>query len=202
MNQEPSQDEQLTALAQRAAAGDQSALEPLCFLLLPRVRNLVRYLVRGDRDVDDLTQDALVAILRGLGTYRGQGAFRSWADRVVSRSVFATRKRASLTLVSTEVVEPVATGVSSRADAYSMRRQMVEQLDRLPPGQRHALVLHHVLGLTASEVAEELSVPLETVRSRLRLGRQRLREHFAPNEPASTCSPHTAPPNKGISRHG
>ena len=200
MKSEVSHEEQLTTLAQRAAAGEVSALESLCELLLPRVRNLVRYLVRGDRDVDDLTQDALVAILRGIGGYGGQGAFRSWADRVVSRSVFASRKRAQIRVVSSEVVELAAPEGGANSEQYTMRRQMVEQLDRLPEAQRHALVLHHVMGLTANEVAAELAVPVETVRSRLRLGRERLRAFFAC--PPESQAPREAAAGEERSGHG
>jgi RNA polymerase sigma-70 factor (ECF subfamily) len=53
---------------------------------------------------------------------------------------------------------------------------VVRLLDRLPLEQRHALVLHHVLEMTVSEIAKELDTPVETVRSRLRLARNKLRE--------------------------
>src|SRR5690242_9566763 len=72
-----------------AARGDRAAAQSLCAELLPRVRNLVRYLVRGDSDVDDIAQDALIAVLRGLGSYRGEGTFKSWVDRIVARTTFA-----------------------------------------------------------------------------------------------------------------
>src|SRR3954470_13400032 len=76
-----------------AARGDRAAAEALCRELLPRVRNLVRYLLRGDSRVDDVAQEALIAVLRGLGTFRGEGRFESWVDRVVARTTFATIRR-------------------------------------------------------------------------------------------------------------
>ncbi|HWZ93510.1 MAG TPA: sigma factor-like helix-turn-helix DNA-binding protein, partial [Polyangiaceae bacterium] len=48
-------------------------------------------------------------------------------------------------------------------------------LSVLPPEQERAVVLHHVIGLEVSEVAEHQGVPTETARSRLRLGMQKLR---------------------------
>src|SRR5262245_38204484 len=48
------------ALAEAAARGDRKAAEALLRALLPRVRNLVRYFVRGDAEVDDISQEALV----------------------------------------------------------------------------------------------------------------------------------------------
>jgi RNA polymerase sigma-70 factor (ECF subfamily) len=61
------------------------------------------------------------------------------------------------------------------ADSYAARREAVWLLDQLPDEQRHALVLHHVLGMTVPEISEESKIPFETIRSRLRLGKQRLR---------------------------
>jgi RNA polymerase sigma-70 factor (ECF subfamily) len=58
---------------------------------------------------------------------------------------------------------------------------MARALDTLPFEQRHALVLHHVLEMSVPEVAEEMRAPIETVRSRLRLGRVRLRELLSPS---------------------
>jgi RNA polymerase sigma-70 factor (ECF subfamily) len=69
---------------------------------------------------------------------------------------------------------------ASEPDEYLARRRVVEALDLLPFEQRHALVLHHVLELSVPEVAEEMQAPVETVRSRLRLGRLRLREILSP----------------------
>ena len=184
MNQERLSDDELSALARAAASRDAAASEKLFMELLPRVRNLVRYLVRGDRDVDDLTQEALLMILRGVATYRGEGAFRSWTDRIVARSVFARARRVKLVVFeedwSNEVAHVDADEASTQSpDTYTLRRQLVSALDRIPQPQRDALVLHHALGLSVAEVAEELDTPEETVRSRLRLGKARLREHLS-----------------------
>ena len=60
-------------------------------------------------------------------------------------------------------------------ESYASRRELIKQLDELSYDQRHALVLHHVLGMSVPEIAEHLTVPFETVRSRLRLGQTALR---------------------------
>jgi RNA polymerase sigma-70 factor, ECF subfamily len=168
----------LSELANQAKGGDPTATERLFLQLLPRVRNLVRYLVRGDRDVDDLSQDALVMILKGMHGYRADGPFRAWVDRVVARSVFAALKRraASPAVIERDGQTAMTEGVSAAGhEAYCMRRKLVEGLDLLPEAQRAALVLHYVMGLTIPEAAAELGVAEETVRSRLRLAKDRLR---------------------------
>src|SRR6266545_2516131 len=76
-----------------AIAGDRRALEVVVGRLLPRVRNLIRYLVRGDADADDIAQEALVAVVRGLPSFRGEGSLEAWADRVAVRETFACLRR-------------------------------------------------------------------------------------------------------------
>jgi RNA polymerase sigma-70 factor (ECF subfamily) len=168
----------IDARVRAAAAGDRAAARELLTALLPRARNLVRYLVRGDADVDDLAQDGLVAVLRGLSTFRGEAPFEAWADRVVARATFAglrrdRRERSERVQAEPELRER---DVPTTPDEYAERRRLVALLDALPLEQRHALVLHHVVGMSVPEVAEEANCPAETIRSRLRLGRTRLRE--------------------------
>jgi RNA polymerase sigma-70 factor, ECF subfamily len=160
-----------------AIAGDRRALEAVVSRLLPRLRNLVRYLVRGDADADDIAQEAIVAVVRGLPSYRGNGSLESWADRVAVRETFACLRRArrardriDRSADLTAVPHP-----GGGPDAYAERRRTALLLDELPDEQRHAVVLHHVLGLSVPEIALEMSAPMETVRSRLRIGIGRLR---------------------------
>jgi RNA polymerase sigma-70 factor (ECF subfamily) len=168
------------------------AVESLLLELLPRVRNLVRYLVRGDADVEDISQEALIALLHGLPTYRGDGHLRSWADRVVARTTFAWLRRRrynrSPQLEEPEALVSVASD-DAPPDEYVHRHHLVLLLDRLPNEQRHALVLHHVLEMSVPEIAAELGIPFETVRSRLRLGRAALRTLAADEESEENTAP-------------
>jgi len=157
-----------------AASGDRAATQALCKEILPRVRNLVRYLVRGDNHVDDAAQEALIAIVRGLPTYRGEGAFTAWVDRIVARTTFATLRR--LRGKQEEIAVEAEGEAPAVGEAYVLRRQVVAELDRLAPEQREALVLHFSIGMTVPEIAEMTGAPFETVRSRIRLGKVALRD--------------------------
>ena len=152
--------------------------------MLPRARNLVRFLVRGDAEVDDIVQDALVIMLERLGSYRGEAPLERWADGVVMRVTLHHLRRLRRRLrrfVSRppDELEAQADGMvpAPALRSYAARREVIAALDRLPYKQRHALVLHHVLGMTVHEVASELGVPHETLHSRLRAGMQRLRRN-------------------------
>lgn len=175
--------------ARAAALGDRPAQEALLRELLPRIRNLVRYLVRGDADVDDIAQKALIAVLKGLPSYRGEGKLTSWADRITARETFAHLAHERAERRARDVREPpelyAVPSPGARPDEYLLRREVVRVLDELPAEQRHALVLHHVVGLSVPELAAELEVPAETARSRLRLGMKKLRERLGPDADAA-----------------
>ena len=162
----------------RAANGDRAAAQALLSELLPRVRNLVRYLVWSDADADDVVQLVLVELLRAFGNYRGEGSLNSFVDRITVRvALHFVRKRRSEKQRSSPLSPELhlVSALHDGPDDYTMRRQLVHYLDELPEGQRQAVVLHHVLGQSVPELAESLQVPFETARSRLRLGMERLR---------------------------
>lgn len=167
---------------QAAAAGEPEALEALCRAVLPRIRNLVRFLVRGDADVDDLAQDGMIEVLRALPSFRGESAFTTWADRIVVRTTLHSQRRARARAAQLRVVElertALGTHVQADGSSYMARRQLVRVLDTLPDEQRRVLVLHHVVGMSVPEVAEALAVPFDTAKSRIRLGMAKLRKEL------------------------
>jgi RNA polymerase sigma-70 factor (ECF subfamily) len=164
-----------------AAGGDRRAAQALLSELLPRARNLIRYLVRGDGDVDDIAQESLIALARGFAGFRGEGKLSSWADRIVVRTTFAYLRRLRRDQAMQSDAgqgQPELLAVphpDAQPDEYAERRELVKLLDGVPDQQRHALVLHFVVGASVPEIAVELAIPEETVRSRLRLGKARLR---------------------------
>ncbi len=139
------------------------------------MRNLVRYLVRGDGEVDDIAQQALIAILQGLPSFRGDAPVERWADRITARVTFRHlrlgRRRGALVVLSDP--EPEA-AVDERSE-WDRRRDLVRLLDALPQEQRDALVLHHLVGLTTPELADWMEVSVDTAKSRLRLGMEKVR---------------------------
>lgn len=178
------------ALAEAAAKGDRRAAEGLLRALMPRIRNLVRYFVRGDAEVDDIAQEAMVAVLRGLGGFRGDGAVQAWADRIVVRAVFAHIRRTRVAEKRHVEYTPDLVPVSNDQNTHGFlaRRRAVRALDEVPDDQRQVLVMHHVVGLGVREIAEELQIPFETVRSRLRLGMARLRNAVGTEDEPSVRS--------------
>jgi RNA polymerase sigma-70 factor (ECF subfamily) len=157
-----------------AIAGEGWAVEELLLRVAPRVRNLARYLTRGDDEADDVAQDALSIVYRKLSSYRREGAFNSWVDRIVLHTALSY-KRTSGRRGETPLEEDEMAQAAEPIGDYLMRRTMAKALDALPNDQRHALVLHYIMELSVPEISAELGARQETVRSRLRLGRSKLR---------------------------
>jgi RNA polymerase sigma-70 factor (ECF subfamily) len=164
------------AAAQR---GDGEAMRRLVLVWQPRVRNLVRYLVRGDDQVDDLSQQALLTALEKLPAYRGEGRIEAWLDGIVLRVTLREMRRFRL-LRSREVehIDDRYRGESSEGLRYQDRRKLVAALDQVPDKQRSVLIMHHVLGMSLPEIASFEQIPEETARSRLRNGMTQLRTSF------------------------
>lgn len=160
-----------------AAQGDRQAAQALLSELLPRVRNLVRYLMWSDADADDVVQVVLVELLKSFGSYRGEGSLTAFTDRITVRVALhhVRKRRTEKARISPLSPELHLVNQSEGPDDYTLRRQTARYLDQLPEEQRQAVVLHHVIGQSVPELAETLEVPFETARSRLRLGMEKLR---------------------------
>jgi RNA polymerase sigma-70 factor (ECF subfamily) len=168
-------------------AGDERAGAALLGELLPRVRNLTRTFLGSDAEVDDVAQQVLIQVVQSMATFRAEGSLQSWVNRITVRTALTharkRRARAARDLPLADLPwggEAISEGSTAERgagwDAYHQRRLAVKMLDRLPVEQRSVIVMHHMLGLSVQEIAEEETISFETVRSRLRLGMSKLRE--------------------------
>ena len=144
---------------------------------LPWIRRRLRSLFPPHLDLDELEQKVLLNVLRSLPSYRGEGSLRAWVDSITLRVGLSHARRVR---ARERREQALAEGLGDfqqplPSEAYFTRRQVQGLLSVLPPEQERAVVLHHVIGLEVSEVAEHQGVPTETARSRLRLGMQKLR---------------------------
>ena len=167
------------ALVQRVLAEDAAAQGELLERLLPHLRVVSRAILRNPADVDDGVQVALMRVLEGLPSYRGDSSLVRWARRVASRACLRLREQNQRRL---SVVEPSdethgAAGLPPAEPSLGegLPRHVAEYLERLPQAQREALVLRHVLDHTVAEIAEIVGAPVDTVKSRLLYARRSMR---------------------------
>jgi RNA polymerase sigma-70 factor (ECF subfamily) len=178
----PRQDD-LLSVASAANAGDPRAINTLVLHVGGGMLKTVRKVLGpGHADVEDVTQDAVLALLSSLSGFRGECTVAHFAHRVALLTALAARRRQRTRdrwtepEVSPESM-PEEGNRSPLARAISARRRglVFQLLDELSEPMAEALALHFVLGYTVEEIAESLGVPANTVWSRLRLGKQALR---------------------------
>ena len=119
----------------------------------------------------DCVQDAFISAFRRAGSYRGDAAVTTWLHRIVVNACLDRLRRDRPTTPLPER-EP-ADGQDQHASAET-RLDVREALDRLPEGQRLALVLVDMHGLSVAEAAIVLEVAEGTVKSRCSRGREAL----------------------------
>lgn len=144
-----------------------------------RLHTLCRRILGNDADADDALQEALIAIARGLaaGRFDGRASFGTWAYRVTTNACLDELRRRGRRpdVPGDEHLERLAPDGSTGIESAAAARLDVEAaLTRLPPDFRAAVVLRDLCGLDYAEIAEILSIPSGTVRSRIARGRAAL----------------------------
>jgi RNA polymerase sigma-70 factor (ECF subfamily) len=141
----------------------------------------VAYRLTGDHDdAQDLVQEVLLRVRRGLATFR-PGSLEAWLSRITTNAfldeVRRRARRPSIRLVEEdEHALPASPGADEAARAAGLPDDIQAALGALPDEYRVAVVLCDVVGLSYGEIADALDVPVGTVRSRIHRGRAQLRE--------------------------
>ncbi len=163
-------------LVVKTQGGDVASLEMLARRWQPK---LLRHAIRLTRDAEagaDVTQDAWVAIVRGLGRLKDPATFRAWAYRIVTRKTSDwIRKRVRRRRLSDRAAAEPSPAAALPADSTGEVGQLRKALAALPADRRALLAMFYVEGLTVGEIAEALSIPSGTVKSRLFHARNVLR---------------------------
>jgi len=142
----------------------------------------VSYRLCGNHDdAQDLVQEVLVRVQRGLVTYQ-PGSLEGWLSRIATNAflddVRRRKRRPADVMPEFDMLERVAPA-SAAADEQlaidALPEHIQDALRGLPPDYRAAVVLCDVVGLPYEEIAEATGVPVGTVRSRIHRGRARLR---------------------------
>lgn len=167
-------------LVLRCQDGDADALRDLVTRWQPRLGRFAWRLTAEREAARDITQDAWLAIVRGLSRLDDPARFRSWAYRVVrNKCADWTRRRVVEQRAERDVRGSGALGSGDRlneTDSAGELRRMREALTRLPDEQRAMLSLHYLDGMSVAEIAGVLDVPLGTVKSRMHHARNCLKQ--------------------------
>jgi len=145
---------------------------------------LARYLRRFVDDVhlaEDLLQETLIRISKGLGTFEGRSSLKTWAFSVATRTAIDHSRSSRARTEIEEMDEPGALPASDaeideRLVIAEMNSCVREVIDSLPPDYRAAILLHDLEGLTAAETAGILGTSVATAKIRIHRARARLKK--------------------------
>lgn len=176
----------LEVLAQRAIAGESEAASQLLRGVLPAVRSACRALLGPSHsELDDAVQNALIAFHRALPSYRFDCSVLHYAIRITFRTIHGFRRRLRLfadrfrLAADDSELNDVRAPLSADAAVLAERSEALRRLMiKLPPVQAEALLLHVALEYPMAEVAAISGVPVNTVKTRLRLAKDSLRRRI------------------------
>ena len=162
----------LSRLAQAAAAGDEQALHAFIETAYEQVRRLCAALV-DPQSAGDLAQETLLKAIRALPDYRADASARTWLLAIARHTCLdelrSRYRRHPNTDPTTHRNRPIPT-----ANDPSENLIVADLLDRLQPDQRTAFVLTQIIGLNYHEAAQICDCPTGTIRSRVARARAHL----------------------------
>jgi RNA polymerase sigma-70 factor (ECF subfamily) len=174
-----------------------------------RIYNLAWRMLSNAADVEDVTQDVLLQVVRKLDTFRGEADLSTWLHRVTVNAALTHRRKqapqrareASTSVRHLEDSGQPASPVScwgAAPDRQLISNEMRECIEKairgLPQMYRDPFVLSDIEGLPNAEIGELLGLSLPAVKSRLHRARLLLREALGPHceearRPGDACRP-------------
>lgn len=178
------------ALMERIVAQDEGAFAEVYERYSPQAFGLaVRIL--GERGLaEEVLQEVFVSVWKGAARFDGtRGSVRSWLlTQIHHRAVDVVRREeAERRRTTTSTIESTARGpddIVEEGFLVARRAQVRDALATLPDGHRQVLELAYFGGLTQTEVATRIGVPLGTVKSRTLAAMRRLRDRLTEQDPA------------------
>src|SRR5712691_6294461 len=172
-------------LIRQMVAGDREAFARFYDRYAPLVFPLIQRILRERADASDVLQEVFWEAWQGAAGYDpARGSPEAWIvtrarTRAIDR-VRAIRRRSETFVAPIDEAPAAAEPGGDAAQRAADRSVVVTALARLLDAQREVIELAYYGGLTQTEIAERLKQPLGTVKTRMRLGLERLRETMKP----------------------
>lgn len=172
----------LVTLASAAVGGDAVAMRRLIEAVIPGIRpTLFLVLGRADDEIPDVEQECLIAFRQSLRRFRGESSLMQYARQLALRRALTARarrrRRERLLRKAQEQLRGDAE-VDSPADPVVAGRRalmVLDLLNKLPAEQAQALIMRVLQGLSPRQIARATRASVNTVRSRVRLAKEKLR---------------------------
>lgn len=179
-------------LVVRVQKGDKTAFDLLARKYQHKIAKLISRYVRDRREVEDVTQEALIKAYRAIGGFRGESAFYTWLYRIAVNTaknyLESQGRRPPGSDVEIDGAELIESGEALRDQATPERQMLTDEIaatvhrvmEHLPPDLRTAITLREFEGLSYEEIAEVMDCPIGTVRSRIFRAREAIDQELRP----------------------
>jgi len=173
--------DEIDDLARRAQAGDADALDRLLGAIRPRTLNVCRGVLPYTPDAEDACQEALLSIATKIGSWSGHGRFTTWTHVVAVNAARTTYRRMKNQAVASGAAGDPASPALDRPDPRTTSviagtrldlLEAMESLERDHPQYVEPLLLRDVYGMSYDEIAQQVGVPLGTVKAQIHHGRR------------------------------
>ena len=185
--------EQITdqELVEKAQQGDKKAFNLLVVRYQNRVAGLLTRYVSRD-DIPDIVQESFIKAYRSLASFRGESAFYTWLYRIAVNTaknhLTALGRRPPKEDILAEDAESYDAGMQLRETdtpenlvlSNELKRVVFETIENLPEELKMAITLREIEGLSYEEIAEVMSCPVGTVRSRIFRAREAIDAKIQP----------------------
>lgn len=187
-------DEQLTdqTLVERVQRGDKKAFDVLVLKYQHKIVNLVGRYIRDNAEVYDVTQEAFIKAYRALPGFRGDSAFYTWLYRIAINTaknylVAQGRRPPGDDIDAVEAEQYEGGGLLKEHETpenllltEEIKTTVFKAIEDLPEDLRTAITLRELEGLSYEEIAEVMSCPVGTVRSRIFRAREAIDKRLQP----------------------
>ncbi len=172
-------------LIARGAAGDQTALTELYNKTYDNVYYTVKALIRDEDTALDILQDSYLKAFRNLNTLKEPEKFRAWIKRIGHNNAVDYLRKAKPMMFSSMPTDDDGAEIEFEdtnaanlpdvvIDQQETARLMAEIIDTLPEDQRVVISMYYYEGSSVKQIAEELGITENTVKSRLSYGRKKI----------------------------
>ncbi len=168
-------------LVRFAATGSQPAFAELVHRHSAMLRTHLRRMGAQGADADDMAQDAFIAAYEHLAEYRFDGPFSAWLKRIAARR-YLKKLRANQKYLLVDDMTPYESPESGAPEGPKAHN-LDAALGQLRPAERLCVTLNFGGELSHQDIADELKLPLGTVKSHIKRGLERLKAILDPQTP-------------------
>jgi len=179
-------------LVARVQQGDKKAFDLLVLKYQQKITNLISRYIRDPHEVQDVTQEAFIKAYRAIPKFRGDSAFYTWIYRIAINTaknyLVAQGRRPPTDDVDAESAEQMDVGIRLKETGTPENHVLTEEIsltvqkaiDELPEDLRTAIILRELEGMSYEEIANAMSCPVGTVRSRIFRAREAIDKQLSP----------------------